>query len=140
MAGPRRLEELHFRFQAGDHGGIAADGMDNGKRWQRSSEKVYSVPLLEILQRYEAPHLMEYLSLDVEGAETFIMKDFPFHDYQFKIITAERLKGEIRQILKANGYEFVRKLTRWGESLWVHQDFKDHMDWSTLERLQFPRG
>ena len=61
--------EVYFRFEAGDHGGIADEGFDNGKRWQRSSERRYTVPLLEILRdRARAPVTIDYLSLDVEGA------------------------------------------------------------------------
>jgi len=72
------------------------------------------------------------------GAETFIMRNFPLNEYRIKIITAERLRGEIRGYLKQHGYEFVQRLTRWGESLWVHESVKDQLDWSVLERFGFP--
>ena len=134
------MEEIHFRYEAGDHGGIAGDGFDNGKRWQSHSEYAYTVPLKEILDRYHSPRVIDYLSLDAEGAETFIMQQFLFQDYQIKLITAERLRGEIRQYLKAQGFSFVQKLTRWGESLWVHESYREEMDWSVLERLDFPRA
>ena len=134
------MEEVSFRFEAGDHGGIAGEGFDNGKRWQRSSLLAYTVPLVEILRRYEAPTEIDYLSLDVEGAESFIMLQFPLQQYRIKIITAERLRGEIRNYLKTAGYVFVMRLTRWGESLWVHETVHDELDWSVLERLDFPRG
>ena len=140
VVGKRRLEEVSFRYEAGDHGGIAGEGFDNGKRWQRNSLPAYTVPLVEILQRYEAPTEIDYLSLDVEGAESFIMLQFPLQHYRIKIITAERLRGEIRNYLKTAGYVFVRRLTRWGESLWVHESVHDELDWSVLERLDFPRG
>jgi hypothetical protein len=140
VVGPDRLQEVMFRYEAGDHGGIADDGFDNGKRWQSRSLPAYTVPLIEIFARYNAPIEIDYLSLDVEGAEEFVMKQFPLSQYRIKIITAERLRGEIRTFLKAHGYEFIRKLTRWGESLWVHESVKDELDWSVLERLDFPRG
>jgi hypothetical protein len=61
--------EVYFRFEAGDHGGIADHGFDNGKRWQSASERRWTVPLLEILRnRARAPTVIDYLSLDVEGA------------------------------------------------------------------------
>jgi hypothetical protein len=60
--------EVYFRFEAGDHGGIAGDGFDNGRRWQAKSERRYTVTLQEILEhRAHAPAVMDYLSLDVEG-------------------------------------------------------------------------
>lgn len=144
-----RMESVYFRFEAGDHGGIAGTGFDNGKRWQASSERRYTVPLVEVLDQFvvdhhrndhpEAPIIeMDYLSLDVEGAETYILQDFPFDRYRFSVITAERLRGEIRKYLKDNGYEFVQRLTRWGESLWVHKSVKDELDWTVLDRFGFP--
>lgn len=140
VVGKDRLERVYFRYNAGDHGGIAGDGFDNGKRWQRDSQPAYTVPLQEIFDRYQTPVDIDYLSLDVEGAETFVLRQFPLQKYRIKLITAERLRGEIRTFLKSHGYEFVCKLTRWGESLWVHESVKEQMDWSVLERLDFPRG
>ncbi|GAX29088.1 hypothetical protein FisN_7Hh318 [Fistulifera solaris] len=140
VVGAERMQPVYFRYEAGDHGGIADEGFDNGKRWQRSSELAYTVTLQEIFERYQVPHEIDYLSLDVEGAETFVLQQFPLSQYRIKIITAERLKGDIRVFLKGHGYEFVAKLTRWGESLWVHTSVKDELDWSVLKRLEFPRG
>lgn len=74
----------------------------------------------------------------ITGAETFIIRNFPLNEYRIKIITAERLRGEIRGYLKKHGYEFVARLTRWGESLWVHESAKEELDWSALDRIEFP--
>ena len=139
VVGRARDEEIWFRYEAGDHGGISGEGFDNGKRWQRTSSPSYTIPLEDILQRYHAPVDIDYLSLDVEGAESFIMLNFPLSRYRIKIITAERLRGEIRGFLKSHGYVFVQRLTRWGESLWVHESVKDDLDWNILETLHFPR-
>jgi len=138
----QRLERVYFRYEAGDHGGIAASdgrGFDNGRRWQKSSKIAFTVPLVEVLRRYNAPTTdIDYLSLDVEGAESFIMLNFPFDTYRFKVITAERLKGEIRTYLKSHGYEFVKRLSTWGESLWIRTSIKHELDMSHLDNYQFP--
>jgi hypothetical protein len=76
--------------------------------------------------------------LVVVGAETFIMQHFPLDVYRIKIITAERLRGDIRRYLKSQGYEFVTRLTSWGESLWVHESVRDELDWSVMQRFHFP--
>ena len=57
-------------------GGIVGNQFDN-KRVEKDAESVqlYTVPLLEVLQRHEAPPVIDYLSLDVEGAEFLIMKE-----------------------------------------------------------------
>jgi Methyltransferase FkbM domain len=86
----------------------------------------------------QAPTEIDYLSLDVEGAESFIMQNFPLDQYRIKIITAERLRGPIRQYLKSQGYEFITRITRWGESLWVHSSYRNELDWSVIDQFQFP--
>lgn len=138
VVGQARNEQVYFRFEAGDHGGIAGDGFDNGRRWQRSSQLVRTVRLLEVFERYQVPPVIDYLSLDVEGAEAFILKGFPLDRYRIKVLTAERLRGEIRTYLRENGYEFVAKVTRWGESLWVHTDYKAELNMDALDQFEFP--
>jgi hypothetical protein len=134
VVGQERMEKVHFRFQAGDHGGIAGEGFDNGKRWQRESLLTYTVTLQEILERTQAPIEIDYLSLDVEGAEAFVLKNFPLNKYQIKLITAERLRGEARSYLEANGFQFLKRLTKWGETLYAHESVLDSLNMSALER------
>lgn len=66
------------------------------------------------------------------------MQNFPLDQYRIKIITAERLRGDIRGYLKSHGFEFVTRLTRWGESLWVHHSVREELDWTVMERFNFP--
>jgi FkbM family methyltransferase len=133
VVGQERMEQVYFRFEAGDHGGIAAEGFDNSKRWQRKSRQTYTVTLQEILQRAKAPIDIDYLSLDVEGAEAFILKNFPLNKYKIKLITAERLRGEARAVLEANGFQFLKRLTKWGEGLWAHTSIVENLDLEALE-------
>lgn len=93
----------------------------------------YTVPLQEIFQRFETPRVIDYLSLDVEGAELFIMKSFPLHEYVIRVMTIERPKEELKTLLKQHGYNQVLRLSRWGETLWVHSSFANEMDFSHLE-------
>ena len=125
VVGAQRDDEVYFRYEAGTHGGIV--GFDNGPRWKATSVRQSTVTLWEIFQRYAVPSTIDYLSLDVEGAEGFILMQLPLEHYKIKLITAERLKGPVRQFLRNHSYEFCQKLTRWGESLWVHQDYKAEM-------------
>ena len=79
-----------------------------------------------------------FASASSTGAETFVLGNFPLDKYTFRIITAERLKGDIRQYLKQHGFRFVQKLTRWGESLWINEAFEHEMDISVLDQFGFP--
>lgn len=135
VVGQERMEQVYFRFDAGDHGGIAGPGFDNGKRWQKSSRKTYTVTLQEVLERTNAPLEIDYLSLDVEGAEAFILKNFPLQQYHIKLITAERLRGEARSYLEANGFQYLKRLSKWGEGLWAHESIVASLDMTALERF-----
>ena len=41
----------------------------------------------ELLKRANAPKVIDYLSLDTEGNERYILSVFPFHEYKVKAIT-----------------------------------------------------
>ena len=95
-------------------------------------------PFAEIFSKARAPHQIDYLSLDVEGAEWFVLTNFPLHHYRIHIITAERLKGPVREYLKEHGFQFIKRITRWGESLWIHNDSIPHLELEALEAFSFP--
>jgi FkbM family methyltransferase len=135
VVGNERMEEVRFRFDAGDHGGIAGQGFDNGMKFKAQSQVRYTVTLEEILTKFHAPSHIDYLSLDVEGAEEFIMKGFPFDKYQISIMTTERPSNPLREVLDKNGFKNVARLTRWGEVMWAHKDVWDSLDMAILDRL-----
>lgn len=135
VVGKERMEEVFFRFDGGDHGGIVGDGFDNGKRHKRVSDPRYTVTLKEILERFDAPKVIDYLSLDVEGAEEFIMKDFPMSDYKVALMTVERPKESLRALLDQNGYKSIKRLSSWGETLWAHESLMDSLDLSGLDEF-----
>lgn len=125
VVGAVRDAELHFNFK-GEYGGIVKRSADN--------PNVMTVPLLEILQRYNAPEEIDYLSLDVEGAEAMILMQFPFDRYSIKILTIERLSNEGRQFLKTHGYEENVRLGAIGEGLFVHKSAHAALDWASLNK------
>jgi hypothetical protein len=81
----------------------------------------YTAPLIEVLQKFNVPSTIDYLSLDVEGAEYLIMKDFPFDKYFIKVMTVERPGKDLRKLLESQGYVFLKDLAWWGETLWAHK-------------------
>jgi hypothetical protein len=129
------MEEVHFRFDAGDHGGIVGQGFDNGPRFKSQSEVRYTVTLEEVLRKFEAPSHIDYLSLDVEGAEEFILQNFPFDKYHISIMTTERPSDSLRDLLEKQGFKKLARLSRWGEIMWAHSSVWDSLDMSILDRL-----
>jgi Methyltransferase FkbM domain len=108
------------RSDRGILGGIVRADFDN-KEPVTDTRKVYPVPIAQILTRFSVPHVIDYMSLDAEGAEYFIMKSFPFKTYEIKIITIERPTEALKTLLRSHHYELVGYLTSWGETLWYVQ-------------------
>jgi len=67
--------------------------------------------LTDILDESNAPQYIDYLSIDVEGAEIHVLHGIDFNKYTFGIIHIEhnwqKYRSEIRQILESNKYLFL---------------------------------
>jgi hypothetical protein len=121
------LEEIDFTMEIdqahGPTGGIV--GPDFGNKLTRNFKRRFTVSLLTLLKRFQAPKVIDYLSLDVEGAEEFILKPFfqnnPL-DYQIRCISIERPSDALMAILKSANYHKLLDFNR-GDTLWVHGDF-----------------
>jgi hypothetical protein len=133
VVGRNRMDQVDFKFNGLEHGGIVGDGFDNGPHLKHSSSKEYTVTLSEIFRKFQVPRVIDYLSLDVEGAEEFIMTEFPLTDYRIRIMTIERPKERLRTYLESQGYVQSLRLSRWGESLWIHNSFEADMDMTHLQ-------
>jgi hypothetical protein len=70
-----------------------------------------TVSLNDLLNFYDAPKEIDYISIDTEGSEYEILSTFDFTKYKVKIITVEHNWTNNRQkifdLLHANGYEQV---------------------------------
>jgi hypothetical protein len=133
VVGRNRMDQVDFKFNGLEHGGIVGDGFDNGSHLKHSTNKEYTVTLPEIFRKFDVPKVIDYLSLDVEGAEEFIMTEFPLIDYRIRIMTIERPKEKLREYLESHGYVEILRLSRWGETLWIHSSFEAHMDITHLQ-------
>jgi len=102
-------------------GGIVREDMDNKPESNKEYSEKYTVSLRSVFQRHQVPYIIDYLSLDVEGSETMIMKDFPFDTYSFRFMTVERPKPELRDNFQSHGYQFIQDISSFGETLWVHE-------------------
>jgi FkbM family methyltransferase len=107
-------------------GGIIAEETDNpcpgvpGDGWVA---RVPTVPLAEVLRASAAPPTIDYCSIDVEGAETRVLRSFDFRSYRFLSLTVERPSDELHAILTSNGYVLVRVIPGL-DSFYVHDSFQ----------------
>ena len=73
---------------------------------------VKTISLNDLLERYNAPNFIEYLSLDTEGSEFEILKNLDFSKWKFGLLDVEHNHIEprrtmIRKLLLANGYKYI---------------------------------
>lgn len=70
--------------------------------------------LNEILIEANAPNVIDFLSLDVEGAEIEVLKGVDHSQFKFKYMCIEsRSFDKISDFLSNFGYTFVDKLSHW---------------------------
>ena len=120
----------------GGVGGIIGDKFDNNLRKRKdlilkaqkknNVEKRKSKSLQEILKKAKAPKIIDYLSLDVEGAELEVLKNFPFKKYKFLSMTIERPPKQLNKILFKNDYIFVKNFKV--DSFYIHKSLKKKID------------
>jgi len=77
----------------------------------RSVIDVTSITLNDLLISSNAPHFIEYLSLDTEGSELEVLKSVDLNTYTFGIIDVEHnyvepRRTQIRELLESNNYMF----------------------------------
>jgi FkbM family methyltransferase len=97
----------------------ASDGHEKN-RMHGELYNVNSISLIDLLDKYNAPKTIDYLSIDTEGSEYEILSHFDFSKYSFKIISCEHNftenRDKIYQLLTRNGYK--RKfngLSKWDD-------------------------
>lgn len=112
----------------GELGGIVDNDTDNTPRlrmqlineWKIAGKlnSVQTQTLAQVLDENNAPSVIDFFSFDVEGAETRILRTFPFDRYRFLALTIERPTPELNKLLFQNGYLFVKNYSM--DSFYVH--------------------
>jgi FkbM family methyltransferase len=117
-------ETVQFRTDNGQLGGVVADDTDNNPRvrgHQLAQAKIIeleALPLNAILDRHNAPRVIDYFSLDVEGCEERVLRTLDFRRYQFRCLTVERPTPGVNAILFEQGYVFVKNYSF--DSFYIH--------------------
>jgi FkbM family methyltransferase len=73
---------------------------------------VNTMSLNDLLNKYDAPSFIEYMSLDTEGSEYEILSTFDFNKYKIGLIHVEHNYEEpkrtlIKELLLNNGYNYI---------------------------------
>lgn len=101
-------------FYAADLIGGVADSLGTYKdKAERSpSVELVTITLGDLLDREKAPRFIQYLSIDIEGAELEALRGIPFDKYRFGAIDVEHnyespKREDMRGLLEQNGYQRV---------------------------------
>lgn len=92
--------------------------IEKGKQFLNENENVFEFgavakPLTELLDASEAPSLIDFLSLDVEGAELSVLKGIDFNRYNFRYMLIEiRDFDRINTFLNDHNYRFVERFSQ----------------------------
>jgi hypothetical protein len=106
-------------------GGIISSETDNQP--DSAVADIVAVPtttLSNLLVKLSAPKKIDYLSIDIEGAEERVLKGFPFLDYHISCITIERPSQALRAIPEANGFILIKEIPGL-DCFYLHKDMLD---------------
>jgi FkbM family methyltransferase len=92
------------------------------KNEQTKSYEVKTVSLIDLLKQYNAPQNIDFISIDTEGSEYIILKNFDFTKYQLNCLAIEHNFDEVKRekikvLLEKNSYKQILK------------NFSSHDDW-----------
>lgn len=113
--GNRTGEKVTF-ILADAYGGIERHS-DNDKfkdtreayKYAGFTAEMTTISLDDFLKKHDAPQVIDYISIDTEGSEYDILKDFPFENWELRLLTIEHnyssMRQPIRQLLEKHGYQ-----------------------------------
>lgn len=89
--------------------------------------QVETVSLNDLLDQHDMPNEIDYISMDVDGAEVMILAGFDFDKRRVNVWTVEHNQREFRQdvldIMTRQGYQRVLYRDQCYDDLYVHEDF-----------------
>ncbi|CAD7961420.1 unnamed protein product [Amoebophrya sp. A120] len=133
--------EVEFAFhppETNGLSGIIGNNFDNTKQnlqYGTSAQKTRVISLEDVWRHFNAPSTIDYFSLDVEGAESLVMENFPWDKLRFRVLTVERAKPDLQLLLQKHGYKKVRSNASFEDTTWV-----DTKEFSDLTISKFANG
>lgn len=117
---PEKYVDLNFFRLMSFSGNLATDideeFVSRAKKCQYGDLEIKfgapAVTLSSILDKSNAPDVIDLLSLDVEGAEFPVLEGIDFNKYTFKYLLVEcRSIDRVDRFLKDRGYVFIEKMS-----------------------------
>lgn len=122
-----KFDQVEFALKGG-YGGIIGSGMDNTAAEKDTERKFFSVPITYLFKQFNVPTTIQYMSLDIEGAESRILSIMPFSSHHIQALTVERPKSDALDILKNQGYVEVGILGEFGDTMFINSAVPNFWD------------
>lgn len=104
------------------YSGIISPNTDNRETKSYEVIQIKTRTLDSLLSEQNAPHEIDYLSIDIEGAEERVLGNFNFKEYRFNCITIERPTEHLRKTLEENAYILIKEIPGL-DCFYVHKSF-----------------
>jgi hypothetical protein len=96
--------------------------------YNSSAKKLKSLSLNNLIKKYQLTKNIDYISIDTEGNELDIIKNFNFSKYNVKIFTIEHnfkknIRENIYKILKKNNYQRVFKYISYMDDWYIKRNY-----------------
>lgn len=117
-----------FGTDDGEYSYIANKFEGQGKRRKSiSNQPVLTKTLNSILEETQAPKVIDFLSIDVEGYELEVLQGIDFDEWKFKVVCVEHnynqmKRSEILKIFTSNGYKNVLPVASQFDTFFVMPD------------------
>ncbi|MFC1688669.1 FkbM family methyltransferase [Pseudomonadota bacterium] len=118
------IERVVKFAEASMGGGIIAVDCDNKEIGAGTAIDISTQQLVTILRNLSAPKTIDYLTIDIEGAEDRALLKFPFNEFKFNCVTIERPSLILRNLFASKGYLLVREIPGL-DCFYIHKDFLD---------------
>jgi len=132
-------ELVHFSTNNGAMGGIVSRDTDNkptGKIKSGGVKRFHTVDILEVFRKFSVPQIIQYVSLDIEGAEERIIESFPFDTYTISALSIERPNKNVLAILKKQNFVEIGVLGNFGEVLYLNNKIENFMEKLKLGQIE----
>ena len=73
----------------------------------KRSYSVSAIPIMELLKKYNAPKNIDFLNLDIEGAEPNVLNYLDFNEYNIQLICIE-YGADFEKLMAEKGYKLCK--------------------------------
>ena len=95
---------------------------------------VETISLNDLLDQHDMPIHIDYVSMDVDGAEVMILKGFDFDRARIGIWSIEHngrdFRADVFDLMGAKGYQRVLYRDQCYDDFYIHKDYLDQRSWT----------